>query len=190
MSIVVQEASRFLDSHLTSYKHAKLIVRQERAMRVDKDEELRSAKKDLELRRGELEVKRQQVEDMENATTDLDLLEESDLQVRQWLDDHPPLADEFWRRMMGEVVAGADAKRANAFTEGTERISQLEDLHKSLFVIDSEVKSLEEEVTARQLALRELVIKLNASEANLERLKFQRAKAFEDSDVDMLDSEE
>jgi hypothetical protein len=190
MSIAVQDASRFLDNHLTSYKHAKLIVRQEKAMRVDKDEELRSAKRDLELRRGELEVKRQQVEDMENSTGDLDSLEESDLQVRQWLDDYPPLADKSWRKLMDEIVAVANAKRANAFAEGTERISQLEDLHKSLFAIDSEVKNLEEEVTARELSLRALVIKLHASEADLERLRFQRAKAFEDTDFDLLDSEE
>lgn len=190
MSIAVQDASRFLYNHLTSYKHAKLIVMQERAMRVDKDEELKSAKRDLKLRRGELEVKRQQMEDMESSTTYLDSLEESDLQVRQWLDNYPPLADKSWRKLMDEIVAAADAKRANAFAEGTERISQLEDLHKSLFALGSEVKSLEEEVTARELSLRKLVIKLYASEAELERLRFQRAKVFEDSDVDMLDSEE
>jgi hypothetical protein len=91
---------------------------------------------------------------------------------------------------MEGIVAVADARRANAFTVDTERISQLDELHKSLYATHTEVKSLEEEVTARELSLRELEIELNASKAGLALLKRQRAKAFEDSDVNMPDREE
>jgi hypothetical protein len=160
------------------------------ATKAERDEEMRCAKKDLELRRGELELKRQQVEDMENATMDLDSLEDSDLQVRQWLNDCPLLVHKSWQSLMEGIVAVADARRANAFTVDTERISQLDELHKSLYATHTEVKSLEEEVTARELSLRELEIELNASKAGLALLKRQRAKAFEGSDVNMPDREE
>lgn len=189
-SITVQEAMRDLNNHLTKYQDFKGEVRRMDATKAAKDEELTHAKTDLELRRVELELKRQQVEDMENATMDLDSLEESDLQVRQWINAHPPLANESWRAVMEGIVAVADARRANAFAEDTERISQLDELHKSLYATHTEVESLEEEVTARELSLRELEIELNASKAGLALLKRQRAKAFEDSDVDMPDREE
>ncbi|KIL94157.1 hypothetical protein FAVG1_02719 [Fusarium avenaceum] len=189
-SIAVQEAIRDLDNHRNKYRTFKGEVRMMEATKAEKGEELIRAKTDLELRRGELELKRQQVEDMETATMDLDSLEESDLQVRQWINAHPPLANESWRAVMEGIVALADARRANTFAEDTERISQLDELHKSLYATHTEVKSLEEEVTARELSLRELEIELNASKADLALLKRQRAKAFEDSDVDMPDREE
>ncbi|KAM0279217.1 hypothetical protein ACHAO9_011804, partial [Fusarium lateritium] len=59
---------------------------------ADRDEELRSAKKKLTLRYGDLELKRQQVEDMKKNTSDLDLHEEDNLQIRHWKEDHPPVA--------------------------------------------------------------------------------------------------
>ncbi|KAH7245486.1 hypothetical protein BKA59DRAFT_454548 [Fusarium tricinctum] len=189
-SITVQEAIQDLDNHLTKYQHFKGEVKRMEATKAERDEEMRCAKKDLELRRGELELKRQQVEDMENATMDLDSLEDSDLQVRQWLNDCPLLVHKSWQSLMEGIVAVADARRANAFAVDTERISQLDELHKSLYATHTEVKSLEEEVTARELSLRELEIELNASKAGLALLKRQRAKAFEDSDVDIPDREE
>lgn len=189
-SITVQEVMRDLNNHLTKYQDFKREVRRMEATKAAKDDALTRTKTDLELRRGELELKRQQVEDMENTTMDLDSLEESDLQVRQWINAHPPLANESWRGVMEGIVALANARRANAFAEDTERISQLDELHKSLYATHTEVESLEEEVTAREFSVRELEIELNTSKAGLALLKRQRAKAFEDSDVDMPDREE
>ncbi|KAM0239541.1 hypothetical protein ACHAP5_008264 [Fusarium lateritium] len=184
MSIVAKEASDFLVNYLSGFRHIKLIHRQRKATQADRDEEFRSAKKKLELRQDELELKRQQVEDMKKDTTDLGLHDEGDLQIRHWLEHHPPVAGKSWRKWVGDMVAVIDAKRAEAFAEGTERISQLEDLQSSLSAIEPEVKSLEEEVAARRLSLREAVLIANESKADLERLTLQRAKAFEDNDVD------
>ncbi|KAM0320230.1 hypothetical protein ACHAPQ_010007 [Fusarium lateritium] len=187
MSIIAQEASDFLVNYLSRIRHIESDYRQRKAVLADRDEELRSAKKDLKLRQDELELKRQQVEDMKKDTI---LHEEGDLQIRHWLENHPPVADESWREWVGEMVAVIDAKRAEAFEEGTERISQLEDLQSSLSAIEAEVKSLEEEVAACRFSLREAVLNANESKAELDRLTLQRAQAFEDNDVDMLDGEE
>ncbi|KAF4998623.1 hypothetical protein FGRMN_2949 [Fusarium graminum] len=182
IGVAAQNAQHSFENFLFSCQQIKKGVKTMKKDLIERTDYLESAKKDLESQQSELDIKEQKLKEMAERSVDWQSVLASDLQARQWLATQPHPVDNSGLEWMHELVAFANAKRLDMYTNAVSRITGAKELQESILATTTKVKRLVDDVSAREESIRELREAIDTNVSKLKSLEHMCTTAFDGGD--------